>query len=154
MATHSSVVAWRTPWTEEPGRLQFMEVQRGRQDWVTNASSCHTMVFPVVMYGCESWAIKKAECQRTDAFKLWYWRRLLRVPWNDWSWTEALILWLLDVKSWLIGKDSDAGKDGGQEDKGVTEDEMYGWHHWLNGHDFEQTLGDGEGQRSLVCCSP
>ena len=55
------------------------------------------------------------------------------------------ILWPLDVKSWLIGKDPDAGKDWGQEEKGMTEDEMVGWHHRLNGHEFEQTLGDGEG---------
>ena len=62
--------------------------------------------------------------------------------------------WLPDLKSWLIGKDPDAGKDWGQEEKGVTEDEMVGWHHRLNGHEFEQALGDGKGQGSLVCCSP
>ena len=67
---------------------------------------------------------------------------------------ETLILWLPDVKTWLIGKEPDAGKDWGQEEKGTTEDKMIGWHHWLNGHGFEQTLGDGEGQESLVCCSP
>ena len=67
---------------------------------------------------------------------------------------EALILWPPDVKSRLMGKDPDAGKDWGQEEKGTTEDEMVGWHHWLNGHEFEQTLGNGEGQGSLVCCSP
>ena len=67
---------------------------------------------------------------------------------------KALILWPPDVKSWLIGKDPDAGKDWGQEEKGVTEDEMVGGHHWLSVHDFEQTLGDGEGQGSLACCSP
>ena len=65
---------------------------------------------------------------------------------------EAPILWPLDVKSWLIGKDLDARKDWGQE-KGVTEDEMVGWHHWCNGLEFEQTLGDTEAQRSLACCS-
>ena len=54
----------------------------------------------------------------------------------------------------FIGKDPDAGKDGGEKLKGMTEDEMVGWHHWLNGHEFEQTLGAGEGQGSLVCCSP
>ena len=59
-----------------------------------------------------------------------------------------------NVKSWLIGKDSDAGKYWGQEEKVATEDEMVGWHHQLNGHEFEQTLGDGEGQGSLACCSP
>ena len=67
---------------------------------------------------------------------------------------EAPVLWPPDVKSRLIGKDPDAGKDWGQEEKGATEDEMVGWHHWLNGHEFEQTLGDGEGQGSLTHCSP
>ena len=67
---------------------------------------------------------------------------------------EALILWLPDVKNWLIRKDSDAGKDRRQEEKGTTEDYMAGWHHWLNGHEFEQALEAGEGQGSLVCCSP
>ena len=67
--------------------------------------------------------------------------------------TEAPILWLPDAKSWLIGKDADVGKDWGQEEKGETEHEMVGWHHWLSRHEFEQALGDNEGQGSLVCCS-
>ena len=67
---------------------------------------------------------------------------------------EASILWPPDVKSRLIGKDPEAGKDWGQEEKGVTEDEMVGWHHRLNGHEFEQTLRDSERQGSLMCCSP
>ena len=67
---------------------------------------------------------------------------------------EAPILWPPDVKSWLIGKHPDAGKDWGQEEKVGTEYEMVGWYQWLNEHDFEHTLGDGEGQGSLVCCSP
>ena len=67
---------------------------------------------------------------------------------------EAPILWPCDVRIWLTGKDPDAGKDGGQEKKGMTEDEMVGWHHRLNGHKFEQALGDGDGQGSLACCSP
>ena len=66
---------------------------------------------------------------------------------------EAPILWPPDEKSWLTGKDPDAGKDWGQEEKGATEDEMVGWHQWLNGHEFEQTPRDGNGQGSLVCCS-
>ena len=66
---------------------------------------------------------------------------------------EAPVLWPPDAKSWLIGKDPDAGKDWRQE-KGTTEDEMVGCHHRLNGHEFEQTLGNGEGQESLTCCSP
>ena len=67
---------------------------------------------------------------------------------------EAPILWPPDTKNQLIGKDPDAGKDGKQEEKGTTENEMAGWHHWLSGCEFEQTPGDGEGQGSLACCSP
>ena len=100
------------------------------------------MVFPVVTYGCESWVIKKAECWRIYAFKLWCWRRLLRVPWTTWrsnqsilkeispaysfSDAEAPIIWPPDVKSWLTGKDADAGKDWGQEEKKGT-----GWDGWM-----------------------
>ena len=112
------------------------------------------MVFPVIMYGCESWTIKTAEHRRIDAFELWCWRRLLRVPWTarrsnqskgNQSWVfigktdaeaETPILWSPDAKSWLVGKDPDAGKDWGQK-KGTTEDEMVGWHHQLDGHEFE-----------------
>ena len=65
---------------------------------------------------------------------------------------ETPILWPPDVKIWLIGKHSDAGRDWGQEEKGTTEDEIVGWHHWLNGHEFRWTLGAGDGQGGLVCC--
>ena len=68
---------------------------------------------------------------------------------------EAPIFWPPDAKNWITGKDSDAGKDWRQKEKGgATDDEMVGWHHWLNRHEFEQALGDGEGQGSLACCSP
>ena len=67
---------------------------------------------------------------------------------------EAPILWPSNAKSQLIGKDPDAGKDWGEEEKGVTEDRMVAWHHWLSGHEFEQALGDDEGQGSLACCGP
>ena len=67
---------------------------------------------------------------------------------------EVLIFWPPDAKSWLIGKDPDAGKDWGQEEKGVTQDEMFRWHHQFNGHELGQTPGDGEAQGSLACCSP
>ena len=67
---------------------------------------------------------------------------------------EAPILWTADVKNWLNGKDPDAGKDWKQEENGMTEDERVGWHHWLNGNEFEQTPGVGDGQGSLACCSP
>ena len=84
-------------------------------------------------------------------------------PKGNWFWifigrteteTETPILWIPDVKSWLIRKDSDAGKDWEQEKKGMTEDKMVVWHHQLNGHNFENAPGAGEGQGSLVCCNP
>ena len=104
------------------------------------------MFFPVVLYGCESWSIKKAEHQRIDALELWCGRWLLRVLWTAKRSNqsilkeispETLVLWTPDAKNWLTGKDPDAGKDWRQEEKGMTEDEMVGWHHWLNGHEFE-----------------
>ena len=126
------------------------------------------MVFPVVIYGCESWTIKKAELHTTDAFELWCWRRLLKVPWiqpvhseGDQPWdffgrnddkAEAPVLWPPHAKSWLIGKNSDAGRDWGQEEKGTIEDEMAGWHHRLDGRESEWTPGVGDGQVGLVCC--
>ena len=130
------------------------------------------MVFLVDIYGCESRTVKKAECWRIDAFALWCWRLESPLdckeiqpvnhkgnqPWLFFGRTdaeaEAPILWPPHVKSQLIVKDPDAGKDWGQEEKGMTEDEMVGWHHWLNEHEFEWALGDGEGQGSLTCCSP
>ena len=107
-------------------------------------------------------------------FELWFWRRLLRVPWTarrsnqsilkeNQSWifigrtdarAEAAILWPPDVKSWLIGKNPEAGKYWRQEETGMTEDEMVGWHHQLYGPEFEQAPGVGDGQGGLVCCSP
>ena len=78
-------------------------------------------------------------------------------PWNFFGRTdakaEAPVLWPPDVKSWLIGKDSDAGRDWGQEEKETTEDEMAGWHHGLNGRESEWTPGDGDGQGGLACCN-
>ena len=127
------------------------------------------VVFPVIMYGCESWTIKKAERQ-IDVFELWCWRRLLRVPWTSgrsnksilkeisldvhwkyWVWTWNSSILAPNAKSWLTGKDSDAGRVWGQE-KGTTEDEMAAWHHRLDGHEFEWSLGVGDGQGGLACC--
>ena len=79
---------------------------------------------------------------------------VLNIHWKDWCWTETPILWPTDAKNWLIWKDPDAGKDWRQEEKGTTEDEMVGWHHQLDGHEFEQALGVGDEQGSLACCSP
>ena len=169
MATHSNTLAWKIPWTEEPGRLQSMGSQRVGHDWATSLhftrnitlpTKVHlvkAMVFPVVMYGCESWTTKKAKHRRINAFELWCWRRLLRVPWTARRSNQSIlkeisteysleglmlklktpILWPPDVKSWLIWKDTDAGKDWGWEETGMTEDEMVGWHHWHDGHEFE-----------------
>ena len=138
----------------------------------TKAHLVKAMVFPVVMYGCESWTVKKAERRRIDTLELSCWRRLLRVPWTareiqpvlsegDQSWVffgrtdakaETPILWPPHVKNWLIGKISDAGRDWGQEEKGTIEDKMAGWHHWLDGPEFEWTPGVGDGQGGLECC--
>ena len=125
------------------------------------------------MYGCESWTIKKAECWRIDAFELWCWRRLLRVPWMarrsnqsilknispEYS-LEGLMLKLKlqyfghlmqransFEKTLMLGKIEDRRRRGWQ-------DELVGWHHWLDGHDVELARGDGDGQGSLACCSP
>ena len=129
------------------------------------------MVFPVVTYGCESWTVKKVERWRIDAFELWCWRRLLRVPWTARRSNQSILKeispgcslegMMLKLKlqyfghlmqSWLIGKDSDAGRDWGQEEKGMTEDEMAGWHHQLNGRESEWTPGVGDGQGGLAWC--
>ena len=118
------------------------------------------MVLPVVMYGCEKW-IKKAEHQRIDAFELWYWGRLLRVPWTARRSSQSILkeislgysleglmvklklqyLGHLMAKSWLTGKDPDAGKDWRQEEKGATEDEMVGWHHQLKDMSLSKLWG-------------
>ena len=117
-----------------------------------------------------SWTIKKAECQRIDAFELGLEKTLESPldckkikpvnPKGNQSWifigrteAKAPILWSSDAKNWLIRKDPNAGKDWRQE-KGTTEEEMVGWHHQLNGHEFEQAPGVGDGQGSLVSCSP
>ena len=134
MAAHSDILAWEISWTGEPVRLQSMGLQSVGHDWVTNTRIHIHWIF----------------IGRTDAE------------------AEALILCPPEAKSFsfsiipskeIIGKDPDAGKDWGQEEKQgagagrMTEDNMVGWHHRLNGHEFKQTPGDGEGQGTLVCCS-
>ena len=123
----------------------------------TKACLVKAMVFPAVMYGCESWAVKKAECRKIDALYCVVGEDSFESPLDckeiqpvhpkgGQSWmfigrtdaeAETPILWPPDAKSWLIGKDPDAGRDWGQEEKGPTEHEMAGWHHRLNGHEFE-----------------
>ena len=139
-----------------------------------NVCIVKAMVFPVVMCRCESWTIKKAECQRIDTFQWWCWRRFFRILWttresNQSIWKEINpeyslegLLLLLKFQNfghlmWRVDsleKTLMLGKTEGRTRRGTTKDEMVGWHHWLNGHDFEQTPGDREGQGSLACCSP
>ena len=132
------------------------------------------MVFLVVMYGCESWTRNKTWAPKNWCFWTVVLEKTLESPLDckeiqqvhskgDQSWVfigrtdveaEIPILWPPDVKSWLIWKDLDAGKDWGREEKGRTEDEMVGWHHRLNGHGFGWTPGIGDGQGGLACfCS-
>ena len=145
-------------------------ILKGRD--ITLSTKVHlvkAMVFPVVMCGCESWTMKRAERWRIDAFELWCWRRLLRVPWTAGRSNQFILkeishgcsleglmlqlkLWPPDTKNCLIGKDPDAGKDWGQEEKGTTEDETVKWHHWLDGQDFGWTPEVGDGQGGLACC--
>ena len=115
---------------------------------LTKVRLVKAMVFPVVMYECESWTVKKAEHRRIDAFELWCWRTLLSPldckeiqpvhsegdqPWNFFGRTDAKaetpVPWPPHVKSCLIEKDSDAGREWGQEEKGTAKDKMAGWHH-------------------------
>ena len=113
-----------------PGILQSTKAQRNKVSPKKSSPLDSKETKPVTPKGNQPWIF----IGRTDA--------------------EASILWPPDAKSWLTGKDSTAGRDWGQEEKGTTENDMVGWHHWLNGHEFEQTLGDSEEQGSLACCSP
>ena len=130
------------------------------------------MVFPVVMYACESWTRKKAEHRRIDAFELWCWRRLLRVPWLQenpvspsyrksvlniqwkgwcWSWhSNTLATWCEELTHYKRSRSLKRLKAG----EGTTEAEMVEWYHRLDGHEFERALGVGDGKGSLACCSP
>ena len=132
------------------------------------------MVFPVVMYGCEKLDYRESWVPKNWCFWTVVLEKTLESPLDckeiqavhpkgDQSWVfigrtdvqgETPILWPPDVKNWLIWKDPDAGKDWRQEEKRTTEDEMVGWHHWLNRHGFGWTPGVGDGQGGLVCCSP
>ena len=124
------------------------------------------------MYGHESWTVKKAEHWRIDAFELWCWRRLLRVPWTARRSKQSILQeispgcssegMMLKLKLKYFGhlmrrvyslEKTDAGRDWGQEEKRMTEDEMAGWHHRLDGREFEWTLGVGDGQGGLMCCN-
>ena len=131
------------------------------------------MDFPVVMYGCESWTVKKAERWRIEAFDLLYWRRLLRVPWTTRRSNQSILKeispgcslegLMLKLKLQYFGhlmrrvdsleKTLDAGRDWGQEENRKTEDEMAGWIHRLDGHEVVWTPGVGDEQGGLACCN-
>ena len=175
MATHSSILAWRIQGTEEPGGLPSMGSHRVGHDWSDLAAAAvKAMVFPVVMYGCESLDHKKSWVLKNWCFWTGMLEKTLESPLgckeikpihpkgnqscifigrSDGE-AEAPIFWPPDVKNWLIGKNPDAGKDWRQEEKGTTEDEMIGWHYQFDGREFEQAQGVGDGQGSLMCCSP
>ena len=146
-------------------------LKKQRHCYANKGAYSQSCGFPVVMYGCESWTIQKVKPWRICTFNLWFWKRLLRLPWTTriskqsilkeissiiirQAEAEAPILSPPDANRWFIGKYPDAGKDWVQEEKGATENEMVVWHHWLNGDEFEQAPGDSEEQGSLVSCSP
>ena len=138
---------------------------------MTKLRTVKAMIFPAVMYGSESWTTKKAEHQRTNAFKLWCWRRFLRVPWTAGSSNQTILKEIspeysleglmrklqhfghLMCRANSLEKTLTLGKDWGQEGKGVTEDEMVGWHHWLNDMSLSK-LWEIVKDRELACCSP
>ena len=160
-----------TPWKE--GYDQPRHILKSR-DITLSTKVClvKAMVFPVVMYGCKSWTIKKAEHQRIDAFELWCWRRLLRVPWTARKSNQSLLKeislrcslegLMLKLKLQYFGHlmcRADSFEKTLmlwkiEEEKGTTEDEMVGWHHRLDGHGFGRTPGVGDGQGGLACYSP
>ena len=126
---------------------------------LTKVSPIKAVVFPVVMYGYENWTIKKAEHWRIDAFELWYWRILLRVPWTARRSNQSILKispgislegMMLKLKLQYFGQ---LMRRADSLEKGTTEDEMAGWHHWLDGCESEWTPGDGDGQGGLACCN-
>ena len=155
-----------TPWKKSYDQPRW-HIQKQRHYFANQVRLVKAMVFPVVMYGCESWTVKKAERQRIDAFELWCWRRLLRVPWTARRSNQSILKeinpgisldgMMLKLKLQYFGHlmqrvdslEKTLMLGGiGQEEKGMTEDEMAGWHHWLDGCKFEWTPGVGDGQEA------
>ena len=147
---------------------QLVDFQSDYTTLLTKVHLVKAMVLSVVMYRCENWTVKKAECWRVGAFELWCWSWLLRVPWTARRSNQSIlkeiigrtdaeaetpILWPPEAKNWFTGKDPDAGQDWRQE-KGTADNEMFGWHHLLDKCESEQALGVGNGQGSLACWSP
>ena len=212
MAPHSSTLAWKIPWTEEPGRLQSMgsleldttqrlhfhfslscigegngnplqcsclETPRdGRASWaaIYGVAQCRPRLKRLSSSSRHCW-MWELDCEESWVPKNWcFWtvvlEKTLQSPLDckeiqpvysegDQSWdffggndakAGTPVLWPPHAKCWLIGKDSDAGRNWGQEEKGMTEDEMAGWHHWLDGPESEWTQGVSAGQGGLACC--
>ena len=162
-----------TPWKKSYDKPR-QRIKKQRHHFVHKVRLVKAMVFPIVMYRYASWPIKKTEPWRINAFEIWCWRRLFSLldskdikpvnPKRNQLWifigrtdaeAEAPILW--PERADTLEKTQMPGKDWGEVEKGVTEDEMFGWYHWLDGHEFEQTPGDSKGQESLAwwstwCC--
>ena len=144
------------PWKKRYDQPR-QHIKKQRHYFANKVYLVKAMVFPVVTYGYENWTINKVEHRRIDAFELWCWRRLLRVPWTarrsnqsilkeispNYSLEGLMLKWKLQYFGHLMQrtdsfeKNPDAGKDWRGEEKGTPEDEMVGWHHWLTGHEFE-----------------
>ena len=162
------LLPWKEAMTNLDRVLKSREITLSKKVCIVKA-----MVFPVVMYGYESWTIKQGQVLKNWCLWTVVLEKTLESPLDSkeikpvnpkgnqlWIFTrrtdaeaKAPIFWPPDAKSLLFGKDPDAGKDWRQEEMGMTEDEMVGCHHWLKGHEFEQTPGDSEGQGRLLCCS-
>ena len=167
-----------TPWEESYNQLR-QHTEKQRHYFANKGLSSQGYVFfPVVMYGCESWTVKKAERWIIDAFELWCWRRLLRVPWTARRTNQSILKeispgcsleglmlklklqYFLNLmrrvdsleKTLMLGGIGGRRRRGGQEEKGTPEDEMAGWHHQLDRHECEWTPGVGDGQGGLACC--
>ena len=159
MSHWRDLMAWTTGALEDLGSAVFITNS-------TEVSSSHVWMWELDYK--ESWALKNwcfwtGMLEKTPESPLDFKEIQPVNPKENQSWiftgrtdagAETLIVWPPDVKNWLTGKDPDAGKDWRREEKGTTEDEMFGWHHWLNGQEFEQAPGVGDGQGSLACCSP
>ena len=201
MATHSSILAWRISWTEEPGGLQSTGSQsrtRLREFTFTFTTSWKESYDQPRKHieKQRHYFVNKGPSSQGYGFSsshVWMWEMDHKAGWMPKNWcfklvlektlesplgckeikpvnpkgnqswifigstdaeAEVPILWPPDAKNWLFGKDPDAGKDWRQEEKGITEDEMVEWYHWLNGHEFEQAPGVGDGQGGLACCNP
>ena len=161
------------PWKESYEKPR-QHIEKQRHHFANKSLSSQSYSFSSSHVGCESWTIKKGWALKNWCFQTVVLEKSLESPLDckeikpvspkgNQSWifigstdaeAEVPILWPPDVKSQLIGKDPDPGKNWRQEEKGVTEDEMVGQHHWFNGHEFEQAPGAGEGQGNLACCSP